>query len=181
MSSAYERSGKIVKISVKRVTKEDVKIISNIYALSWKTAYRGLIPQKYLDELRDDFWVGTFENWITTKVITADILSVDNFPVGGIAYGKSRDEKLTDWGEIVSIYVHPDHYRLGYGKILLDTALKFMREDGYKKCYLWVLEQNENAKCFYEKNGFRCNKDQFEFQIMGKQLTDLRYVLDLDN
>ena len=35
---------------------DDFYVISRIYALSWKTAYRNIVPQKYLDELSEDRW-----------------------------------------------------------------------------------------------------------------------------
>lgn len=45
-------SVKIIKASTK-----DSEIISKLHALSWKTAYKGIVPQEYLDELKYDFWV----------------------------------------------------------------------------------------------------------------------------
>ena len=86
-----------------------------------------------------------------------------------------------NWGEIVSIYIHPDYFRKGYGQKILDVALTDMKIDGFQNCYLWVLKENMNARHFYEKNGFQCNQDIFNLEIMGKKLTDIRYVIDLDD
>lgn len=166
-------------MNIQRANLEDAKIISNIHALSWKTAYKGFIPQQYLDELRDDFWVDAFKDWIRTYRFTVLIIYENELPIGCITYGKSRDETLPEWGEIVSIYVLPNYFGKGYGNILLNTALKDMNKLGYKNIYLWVLEDNLNAKAFYEKNGFLCNNDKYIFEIMGKPLTDLRYVFNL--
>ena len=38
----------------------DLSEISRIYAASWKQAYRGMVPQAYLDRLPEDFWVPSF-------------------------------------------------------------------------------------------------------------------------
>lgn len=61
-----------------------------------------------------------------------------------MAYGKARDPSLPDWGEIVSIYLLPEHFGKGYGSVLLKHA-------GYEDAYLWVWKDNKPARLFYEK------------------------------
>ena len=168
-----------MKINIENAKVKDAQTISNIHALSWKFAYKNIVPQKYLDELQSDFWTGHFTSWISNNTLRAKILYTDNTPVGCIAYGKSRDESLPKWGEIVSVYVHPEHLRKGYGQRLLHTALIDMKKYDYLNCYLWVLELNENARYFYELSGFKRNNDKYNFEIMNKPLTDVRYILDL--
>ena len=79
---------------IKQAAIQDAKTISHIHASSWKSAYKGIVPQPYLDQLQKDFWVEAFENWIETNTITALLIYDNDVPVGCIAYGKSRDEKL---------------------------------------------------------------------------------------
>ena len=156
---------------------EDANTISNIYALSWKSEYKGIVPQKYLDELECNFWTASFQNWINNNILTTQLIYENELPVGCIAYGKSRDGSFADWGEIVSIYLLPGYFRKGYGKKLLQTALVDMKTNGYESCYLWVLKENFKARSFYESNGFICNNDEFICEIMKTQLVDVRYVL----
>ncbi|WP_434297673.1 GNAT family N-acetyltransferase [Clostridium sporogenes] len=167
-------------IEIKDAKLQDAETISNIYALGWKSAYKGIVPQKYLDQLQNNFWVDAFKNWIGNNLFKVKEIYEDSISVGCIVYGKARDEMLTKCGEIVSIYIHPDYFRKGYGQKLLDFALADMKKDNYKNIYLWVLKENKNAQLFYEKNGFQCNQDEYNFEIMGKQLTDIRYVIDLN-
>ncbi|WP_373845349.1 GNAT family N-acetyltransferase [Clostridium sp.] len=168
-------------VKIRKATLKDVNTISNIYALSWKSAYKGIVPQKYLDELKSNFWVSSFQNWIKYNILTVQIICENELPVGCVAYGKGRDIKFSDWGEIVSIYLLPDYFRKGYGQKLLQTAIIDMKIKGYKDCYLWVLKENINARDFYESNGFVCNKDECSCEIMQKQLIDVRYILTSDN
>ena len=164
-----------MNILIKRAAPEDAPAISRIYAASWRTAYRGMVPQKYLDELQDDYWVTKFQNWITNNSLQVDLLYADNTPAGCVAYGKARDEQLTGWGEIVSIYVHPDYYRQGYGAKLLNSTLKNLKAMEYQNCYLWAFSDNWNARKFYEANGFKVTQDSCYSEIMGKQLAETRY------
>lgn len=170
-----------MRITIKDARVQDAETISNIYAESWKVAYKGLIPQRYLEELQNDFWVSAFQNWINNNILKVKQIYENDTPVGCIGYGKSRDEKLPNWGEIVSIYIHPDYFRKGYGQKMLDIALTDLKIDGFQNCYLWVLKENMTARLFYEKNGFQCNQDVFNLEIMGEKLMDIRYVIDLDN
>jgi len=98
-----------------------------------------------------------------------------------VAYGKARDNQLSDWGEIVSIYLLPEYCGKGYGQELMDAALADMKESGYQNVYLWVLKENQRARHFYEKNKLQCNGDECICEIMGKQLTDIRYIYSFGN
>lgn len=168
-------------MEIRKATIDDVKEISRIHALSWKSAYKGIIPKTYLDELKEDFWVPAFVDWIKNNVLTAQLIFENGSSVGCIAYGKSRDNSLSSWGEIVSIYLLPEHFGKGYGNKLLEGALLDLKQSGYQSIYLWVLKENKRARHFYEKNGFQCNNDKCICEIMGKQLTDIRYIYSFDN
>ena len=101
--------------------------------------------------------------------------------VGCVAYGKSRDKSLPYWGEIVSIYLLPEYFGRGYGNKLLENALLDLKKYGYQNIYLWVLKENQRARHFYEKNKLQCNKDECTCEIMGKELTDIRYIYSFKN
>ncbi len=168
-----------MQVKIKLAKASDAESISNIYAASWKVAYRGMLPQKYLDELRSDFWTLAFHNWLDNNTLKAALFYENSVPVGCIAFGKSRDDRVANWGEIVALYIHPECFRKGYGQKLLRTALLAMNEEGFTNCFLWVLRENINARRFYEKNGFRCNYDEYKCEIAGELLTDLRYIIKL--
>ena len=55
---------------------------------------------------------------------------------------------------IEQLYIHPDHWRQGIGKALLD----FAREHSPEHLWLYTLQVNVNARAFYEKNGFVAEK-----------------------
>jgi GNAT superfamily N-acetyltransferase len=52
---------------------------------------------------------------------------------------------------IDQLYVHPDHWRMGYGQQLLIHG----RTISPRRLWLYTLQINLNARAFYEKNGFR--------------------------
>ncbi len=168
-----------MEMKIRPAQPSDAPEISQIHAASWKVAYRGMVSQKYLDELRDDFWTEKFIRWLGQGTLRAKMLFAKETPAGCTAYGKSRDEKHPDWAEIVSIYLRPEVYRKGYGTVLLQAALKDLKAQGYSTCSLWVLRENSNARRFYEKNGFTLTQDTCHSEVMEQELTDIRYIIAL--
>jgi len=168
-----------MEIKIRSAGAEDAHEISRIYALSWKTGYRGMIPQDYLDALSEDYWTPKFQKWLSEGTLKAEILFEGNVPVGAIAFGKSREKELPDWGEVVSLYLRPEVFRRGYGTKLMEEAFRFFRENGYRDCYLWVLRENERAQAFYRSLGFTMTPDTVSYNIAGKQIVNRRYILHL--
>ena len=64
-----------------------------------------------------------------------------------IGYVMADDERNL----IVSIAIHPDYRRKGYGKMLMEHVLKFMKG----RIILQVRKSNEIAINFYKKLGFK--------------------------
>lgn len=164
---------------VKKATLEDVAILSEIHALSWKKAFKGIMPQDFLDDLKEDYWVKFFENGIKNKIIEVLIVCNNNNPVGEVTYGKARDESLPDWGEIISIYVLPEYFHKGFGTKLIKSAVQNLKEQGFDNIYLWVLRENHNAQKFYKKHGFIETDQEYHFEKGGKKLVDIKYILKI--
>ena len=151
---------------------DDRKVISKIYEKSWKYAYKGIIPQDYLDTIPDGQWTPTLDHsqWNTLICIENDII------VGTTSFGKSRLQQFDKWGEIISLYLLPNYMGKGYGKALLESAITELKMRGYNHVYLWVLEENLRARHFYEKSGFSLTDDYLDNIIGGKSLREVRYI-----
>jgi ribosomal protein S18 acetylase RimI-like enzyme len=50
--------------------------------------------------------------------------------------------------------VHPDSWRIGAGRALMDASLAEFAARGFTTATLWVLEGNARAQAFYEGRGF---------------------------
>lgn len=150
--------------------------ISSVYELSWKFAYKGIIPQNYLDSIPSGQWCGALDNSDRYNLVMLD----GNKIIGTSSYCKSRFEDYKDWGEIISIYFLPEYMGKGHGKYLLEQAVKELKAMGFKKVFLWVLEVNHRARHFYEKCGFKNSGEYMDNIIGGKQLRELQYIYLID-
>lgn len=149
--------------------------ISSVYEQSWKYAYKGIIPQDYLDSIPKGQWCRAFDN---PERYTLVMLNDDKI-IGTSSYCKSRFEIFSGWGEIISIYFLPEYMGKGYGEKLLNKVLDELKKMGFKTVFLWVLEENKRARHFYEKCGFCYSGEYMDDTIGGKPLRELQYVLNI--
>lgn len=161
---------------IKKATIEDVYDISQIYAASWKVAFDGLVSKNYLENLKDDHWIEAFTTWIGEDILIADLIYDQTKPVGCIAYGKSRDLKLPQYGEIASFYLLPEYFGKGFGNALIKNVFKYFEANNFENIFLWVLDGNTRARRFYEKIGFIPTEEILECFIDGEKLIDYRYI-----
>jgi len=70
---------------------------------------------------------------------------------------------------IDQLYIHPDYWRQGIGKMLLD----FAKERFPDHLWLYTLQVNVNARAFYEKNDFVAEK--FGFSDPPENEPDVQY------
>ena len=96
--------------------------------------------------------------------------------IGTAAICRSRWEKFSVYGEIVSIYLLPEYMGKGYGNRLLKRCIEELSKLGFDRILLWVLEENIRARKFYEKNGFACSEEYLNDNIGGKELREVMYL-----
>lgn len=145
--------------------------VSRIYEESWRFAYRGIVPQDYLDSISAGRWARALDGsgWGSL------ILTEKGTPVGTACVCPSRWPDYPDFGEVVSLYLLPEYVGRGYGKALLEAAEEALADRGFRDILLWVLEDNLRARRFYEKAGFTFRGKAMENEIGGKTLKELLY------
>lgn len=168
--------------------------MSLLHALGWRTAYRDSIPADYLArEITDDLWTAVFrQNWEEARCHGL-LLYAGDIPLCCATYGPARVDQtagntickfsspdLAGWGELISLYTHPDHWGRGYGSMVLEEVLRRLNQTGYLGCFLYVLRENDRARRFYETHGFTWDGHSLEVTLTPDTvLTDLRYCKEL--
>ena len=158
-------------MKIRYVLPDDLWEISDVYEKSWKYAYKNIIPQDYLDSIPEGNWADNI-NMNDRKNI---VMTENDIIIGTLSFCKSRWKQYSDYGEIVAIYFLPEYIGKGYGKDLLDRGIEELQIMGFEYILLWVLEENNRARNFYEKYGFIYNGQHRNDNIGGKELTELMY------
>ncbi len=154
---------------------DDRLALSRIYEESWRWAYRGIVPQEYLNAIPSGNWAGFFD---MPGVRT--LIALENGKYAGTAsFAASRFPEYAGSGEVISLYLLPKYAGRGYGRALLGSALDGLAAMGYAEAFLWVLEDNMRARHFYENAGFTLAADVLDDEIGGKPLREVRYVVKL--
>jgi len=148
---------------------------------SWRGGYRGLLPDSILDGLDDGRSATQWAQWLRDGYenagLPAEIRVTTNAArevVGVSAFGAYRD--LPDdahRGELWVLYVAPSHWGRGYGCVLLRDAERSLATTGRRDLALWVLEGNDRARRFYEREGWYHDDGMKPFGDSG--LYEVRY------
>lgn len=161
---------------IRRAKAGDEPAIAKVHIQCWQEAYRGLVPQSYLDALPGEYesrvkmWTRILANperWVWVAENEAGI-------VGFIQFGPPMDPNREGFIELGSIYLRASEKGKGTGFALLAAGFGKMRDLGYKKSYCWVLENNPTVK-FYERSGARFSGHTKEDDIGGKLFKELAY------
>lgn len=144
------------KANIRYANEGDSFDIASINALSWKSAYRSIIPDKILNNISVNKWTESWKLHLQNKKNVLVIFQ-DKKILGFAQFcEKAPMEHLCfPCGEINSIYLHPDIWRRGYGRQLCLAVIEELKKFNLKKVVLWVLSKNINACKFYQAMGFK--------------------------
>lgn len=125
-----------------------------VHVGTWRDAYRGIVPDEFLDGLDV---AQRIEAYREHRVLDDPerplfVAETDERIVGFVNLGPSRDEDAA--GELYAIYVMAERWDTGVGRALMEVALDALA-GRYPQSTLWVLEENDRARRFYEKGGWR--------------------------
>ena len=96
--------------------------------------------------------------------------------VGFATSGPSRDpDAPPGTAEIGAIYLERDFAVPGIGHALLSHTVEDLWRRGYKQATLWVVESNDRARRFYEKNSWTPDGETKIEEWLGAVLPQVRY------
>jgi GNAT superfamily N-acetyltransferase len=161
---------------------QDARAVAEVHVSSWRHAYRGLLPEDYLEKLSVDEREAQRLAWFADPAPRSGILVAEDGDriVGFVTFGPSRDDGApAGTGEVPAIYVEPSVTRTGVGRDLLEAVTTELRRAGFTKATLWVLEANDPARRFYEKAGWRWDGavSQHDFDCANRPV--VRYAREL--
>lgn len=172
----------MVRVEIRPMTIADTGTVGEVHVRAWQVAYRGVMPDGYLDELRPqdraDMWRRGIEaDWPGQR----DVITVDGLVAGFAAYGSERGTEDPTLGELYAINLHPDSWRHGLGRRLLRHATAEMSRIGFTTAVLWVAASNDRARRFYEAEGWRFDGAERAETVDGAPVVEVRYTRSLSN
>jgi ribosomal protein S18 acetylase RimI-like enzyme len=156
----------------------DAKGITFVHIESWKTSYKGVVPDSLIDGLdktfarREKFWSEVLESKMNEHIL---FVAEDDEKIVGFANGGKIKENIEGYdSELYAIYLLQSSQGKGIGRKLTELCAKKLHEQGYQSMLLWVLEANKDSRSFYEHIGAKLVAESTH-EIAGKSLKKLAY------
>lgn len=169
--------------TLRRATVDDAAAIAEVQVASWRTTYRGLIPNETLDGLsvavRTERWREILAGQGQVTFVAETMQDGRREVVGFVDGGPNRvlDPPFDVFsGEMNALYLLASHQRLGLGQRLVRALAAALLELGHPSMIVWVLETNP-ARGFYERLGGRF-VGAHEIEIDGRMYPDIAYGWD---
>ncbi|KAA2261150.1 GNAT family N-acetyltransferase [Solihabitans fulvus] len=165
---------------VRAARTEDARAIATIHVASWRVTYRGAVPDDYLAGLSVDRRVPSWEQRITEPTQHVLVAEAAGQVRGFAAVGPCRDADAEEsTGELYAIYLDPDWAARGLGTLLDAGGAAALAGAGFRRATLWVLDSNERARRFYERQGWAADGASKVDESPVMTLHEVRYARTL--
>lgn len=158
---------------LKKATEEDTHEIAKVQVDSWRTTYKGIVSDDYLENLsyrkREEVWeLAVVQN--TTFLLENASGKVAGFAIGG---PERSEEHLGYDGELYAMYLYEHAQGKGGGRMLFDAVVKDLLERGFESMVIAVLKDNPACEFYERMGGVAIGKE--EISIGAGQHTELVY------
>ncbi|MCE5322301.1 GNAT family N-acetyltransferase [bacterium] len=135
---------------IRNATIEDAAGIARVAIDTWRTAYRGLMDDEYLDNTSYERSEQGWQRGLAEKNCFTFVATDDDGRIIGFAHaGPERDGDPTYKCELYALYVLQEYQGRGIGKALFDKVAERFTSDGTGGMIIWVLTENK-SRMFYE-------------------------------
>ena len=176
--------------SVRPARPSDAAEIARIQAVTWRTAYRAVLPLELLDEWDEAAATASWHAAVSRPPTPGHgvLVALERQAVVGFAaYGPpelSADERPDPAGpttEISTLLVEPRWGRRGHASRLLAAVADLARDGGAARLQTWVLEPDRVSADFYESAGWAPDGWARTLDTGGAPLREVRWHALIDD
>lgn len=162
-------------MKIRKANIEDAQGIGKVHVDSWRTTYKGILPDDFLNNLsyeqRTELWKKNISD-STNYVLVAE--NEQNIIIGFATGGTRKTNSVPNSTDLTSIYLLEEYHGKGIGKQLLKEIFTYFNQKGYEKVFVEVLAENK-TRDFYEYYGAQY-VNSIKIKIGGKIVEELIYV-----
>jgi GNAT superfamily N-acetyltransferase len=163
-------------VEIRAAYPSDAAAIAKVHVDSWRTTYRGIVPDDFLAALsyeqRERMWRGILS--LSSRSSFVYVAEDSGGQIVGFASGGPVRDTDSDYtSELYAIYLLQDYQRHGLGRQLIATVVQQLTRAGMPSLLVWVLADNP-ARRFYETLGGQYVYDK-QVSIGNAQLVEVAY------
>lgn len=131
-------------VVIRRATPADAAGVALVRVQSWRAAYKGLVPQEYLDGMKVEESTAQWERVLAVKSdAICTVVAEHNGEIVGFASGNTLAEPKVGFdAELTAFYVLPPFQRQGLAKRMIMEVGTALQQAGATGMVAWVLAEN---------------------------------------
>jgi GNAT superfamily N-acetyltransferase len=151
------------EVSVRPARGEDVEAIARVQLVTWRAAYRSLLPAAVLDEWDEAAAVGAWQQAVLHPPTAGHrvLVALDGPVVAGFAAVTPVDPAAGEaalpgepTSELATLLVEPRWGRRGHGSRLLAAVVDLARSSGDVRLVMWLPEEDAVTSRFLDGAGW---------------------------
>jgi ribosomal protein S18 acetylase RimI-like enzyme len=143
-------------VRIREATLSDTDGMARVRIDTWRSAYRGILPEDYLAGLSYDQTASRWRETLWKALRPGSFVYIAEDEAGqiiGIAIGgPEQSADLQYRGEIYVLYVLPEYQRQAIGRRLVTACALRLLQNGLDSLLIWVIAANPYRR-FYETLG----------------------------
>ncbi|MFC7232024.1 GNAT family N-acetyltransferase [Saliphagus sp. GCM10025308] len=165
---------------IRPATADDREAIRELARETWHDTYTELEPD-VIDETVDAWYSDEeLERALSTPGTTMLVAEAGEEAgreagIVGVAHGVVQEDE----GDVLRLYVHPDHQREGIGTALHERLRENLEDFNMRRMRAIDLASNVDGRAFYEDLGFE-KSGEGTVDIGGESRREVVYTLDLE-
>jgi GNAT superfamily N-acetyltransferase len=177
-STPFPRLTGSADVSVRPARAGDAEAVARVQGVTWRTAYRAVLPTEVLDGWDEAAVTETWRTAIATPPSPGHrvLVAVEREEVVGFAAVATGPEAA----EISTLLVEPRWGRRGHGSRLLAAVTDLAAADGTTRLEVWLAESDQASADFYESAGWAPDGWARTLDTGATPLRELRWHVELD-
>lgn len=168
----------MTRFAIREAVPADAAGIARAHTDSWRTSYRGILPDDVIDRIdvgqRVESRRRILADRTVLQLVAYDLTHGDI--VGFCDAGPTR-RHVPYAGEVYAIYLVHHAKRHGLGTEMFQRVTAWLAAHELRSMIVWVLDDNHHARRFYEALGGRPGP-RLRTQVGGFPVVELGYVWD---
>ncbi len=165
-------------VLIREATEVDAHQLASVHVASWRDAYRGMLPDAYLDALTAEDRVDWWRTRLADPPPRSLLLVAEDADgrIAGFSSALVHEHLGPGWALLPQIYLAPSAWGQGIGRALLTEMLTRLGQSGFQDVELWVHPANDRARRFYEAQGWVSDGTEEVESVWGVDLPGIRYT-----
>jgi GntR family transcriptional regulator len=131
---------------------DDADQLATVFIEAWRGSYRGVVDDTIIDALYHPDVASWLRNLVENTAARTVVAEKNGQVLGFTRFGDETGNPSR--GHVFALYVDPSESGHGVGRRLLDRAIGELDPMSTREVSLWVFEDNERARRFYQAAGF---------------------------